>query len=135
MEFWFYVAIHWNSKPFFINIGTLAVFLLTLEFYPTFINICILTLSLPTFQQPDFCSYFYKYWHSDLILPTQEFSPYFYKHWNSDFILENIGILALTFINIIILIVSVQTLEFRPYPYKHWNSHLILPTFGMLALL
>ena len=141
LGFWPYFYKHCKYDPMLANIGFLALFLYTLEFY----------LILPKIS---ISAYFYKNWNSDLFLAnigilillfqTMEFWPYFIhtfdfwphpsKQWNSGLILINTcllscpstaitGILVLFSQTLIwVLPLFLCTLEFWRHPSKHCNS-------------
>ena len=106
LEFCCYRYTHWNCylillnvgivALFYINIGILALFLQTLEFFsnPSIANIEILPLSFQTI----------------------ELKPIIYTHWFCVVMLQNIGILAL----------FLYALELKYDASKEWNSNLIL---------
>ena len=103
------------------NIGIMALFVQTLDFWPYYYTHWNL---IPSFETliPSFETL--KYWNSGPIFKTLQFSFYSSKHWNSGPIFVHIGFLILFF----------KTLGFWSYFQKKLNSDLILPNIGSLYL-
>ena len=107
---------HWNYHVILQKIGILILSFQTLEFWPypskhwntylTHPNFGILALSFQTLK---------------IHVQTFEFWPFPLKHLKTDLASPNFGILAYILPNIVLIILSFQTLEFT-YPSKHWNS-------------
>ena len=144
LQFLPYLFTHWGCY-LVVNLGTRALFLYTLEFWPhhfkyrnsgpIFMNIGIPSLS---FQTLEFWPYFYTNSYSypskrlnsgPLFLHTLFFWSYPSKPSGPVSISTGIMILSLG-----ILVSSFETLQFWPYLYTHGRSYLIDLNLGILAL-